>query len=112
MLRTDLRQEASRPQEIAEKIELMGWHKLRPREKTLCQKHIRTVLRYLSADKRKLVAAIHNVCPSTRTRQHVGKSFLIEQHKRKLSNRRRELGARLTKMTLAETNRWLKSAVT
>lgn len=109
MLRTDLRQEARRPEEIAEKIELMGWHKLGAREKTLCQRHVRTVLRYLSADKGKLVAAIHRVGPTTRPRQHIGKSFLIEEHRKKLTHRRQRLGRQLTKMTVAEVNRWLET---
>ncbi len=108
MIRTDIRKEADRPSEIADKIELMGWHKLNAREQALCRKHILLILRYLGPEKKKLVAAIHGVKPPRGHRLYTGKSYLIEKHKRNLQRRRRRLGAKLTKMTAEEVDEWLK----
>jgi hypothetical protein len=108
MIRTDVRNEVKQPQEIAEKIELVGWHKLSAREQALCRKHILLVLRYLGPAKKKLVAVIHRVKPPRARRLYTGKSFLIEKHKRNLLRRRRRLGAKLTKMTVDEVDGWLK----
>jgi hypothetical protein len=108
MIRTDLRISARTPAEVAEKIQLMGWAKLRLGEKRLCAQHIHDVLPYLNREEKRFIAALHSVVPRRVKRKYVGKAFIIEKHKAELTRKRKELGVKLTKMTADEMDKWLE----